>query len=251
MSNPYAAAASIGLTPTNMQEAKEFAAQQAGEFRRNLDEGSLSLRLMALLGGVAMMAVSGLGIIGDVFTFRWFAVIFQVYAMVFGCVMLVLESGRQLSCFQRWETGLYKQAKFLRLVWGRGLIYFFAGTLMISFGDFFDVVVGLYVCLVGLIFILVGRTTEKKLTDLRRTVVSTAELQEKFALADADGKGSLNLDQFGVLIHSLGLDLTRREVESTFMQFGVLRISYEIFMQWWNDEAIASDDFHGTLAAAF
>jgi hypothetical protein len=251
---PYAAATSIGLNPTNMQEAKEFAAQQAGEFRRNLAEGSLSLRLIALLGGVAMMVVSGLGIIGDVFTFRWFPIIFQLYAMAFGCLMLVLESGsHQLSCFQRLglETGLFKQAKFLRYVWGRGLIYFIAGTLLISLGDLVDIIVGLYVSFVGLIFLLVGYSAEKKLSELRRTAVSTSDLQEKFALADADGKGALNLDQFKVLINSLGFDLTKREAESTFVQFGVDRVTYEQLMQWWDNEAIASDDFQGAPASAF
>lgn len=251
MSTPYTAANSVGLTPTNFAEAKDFATQQAGEFRRNLDEGSMSLRLMALLGGVGMIVVSSLGILGDVITFRWVAVIFQVYALAFGCLMLVLESGQQLSCFKKLETGLYKHASFLRYVWGRGLIYFFAGTLMISLGDFFDLVVGLYVCLVGLIFFVVGRTAVKKLSDLRRSALPTSDLQEKFAMADTDGKGSLNLDQFRHLINGLGMDLTKREVESTFVLFGVNRITYEQFMQWWNDEAIESDDFQGAPASAF
>lgn len=251
MSTPYAAANSVGLTPTNLAEAKDFAQKQASEFRRNLDEGSMSLRLMALLGGVAMIVVSSLGILGDILTFRWVAVIFQVYALAFGGVMLVLESGQQLSCFKRVEAGLFKQALFLRYVWGRGLIYFFAGTLMISLGNFFDLVVGLYVCLVGLIFIAVGRTAAKKLSDLRRSALSTSDLQEKFAMADTEGTGSLSLDQFRLLINGLGMDLTKREVESTFVLFGVNRVTYDQFMQWWNNEAIESDDFQGAPASAF
>ena len=134
------AMASNVLSPTNINEAQNFAKQSAAEFRRNLDEGSWSLRLFALAAGLAMMAVSILGLLADVITFKWISVVFQIYIFAFGVVILVLESSRQMSCFQRLEKSLYKNALFLKYVWGRGLLYFFAGTLMISLRDFLDLV---------------------------------------------------------------------------------------------------------------
>lgn len=132
--------ASNVLSPANINDAQNFAKQSAAEFRRNIDEGSWSLRLLALVAALAMMVVSVLGVIADVITLKWISVVFQVYIFAFGVVILVLESSRQLSCFQRLETNLYKYALFVKYVWGRGVLYFFAGTLMISLRDFMDLV---------------------------------------------------------------------------------------------------------------
>ena len=98
---------------------------------------------------------------------------------------------------------------------------------------------------VGILFILVGRSTAKKLASARRSAVTPEQLQEKFAIADLDGKGALSKEQFGRLItEDLGLDLTRREVESAFLQMDCEsrgRVNYESVLRWWKDDADKGD----------
>jgi len=246
------AAASAVFSPTNVAETRTFARDRVRELRENLDEGSLSLRILALIGGLAMTVVSALGFLADVFMLKWISAVFQIYTFIFGIIMLILESSRQLSCFRRLETSLFKNALFLKYVWGRGIIYFFFGTIMISLRDWLDVVTGLYVCAVGVIFTLVGRSAAAKLSDARRKSVPVAALQEQFAIADVDGKGSLTVDQFRVLIENLGMDLTRREVESAFSQIddgANNRVQYETFVRWWTNEATETDAFRGVPAS--
>lgn len=234
------------LSPGNVREAQNFASESAAEFRQNLNEGHMSLRLLALLGGVAMIVVSVMGFMSDAFMLKWISAVFQIYTVVLGFVIIILESGRRLSFFRRLENTLYKNALFLKYVWGRGLLYFFAGTLMISLSDPLDVLVGLYFCAVGILFWCVGRSAAKKMGNLRRSAITPQQLQEQFAAADKDGKGSLTMKQFRSLTNGLGMDLTRREVESTFSQFDcgpAGRVNYETILHWWNNDAVETDDF--------
>mmetsp|Transcript_9908 Transcript_9908/g.14015 ORF Transcript_9908/g.14015 Transcript_9908/m.14015 type:complete len:90 (+) Transcript_9908:107-376(+) len=84
------------------------------------------------------------------------------------------------------------------------------------------------------------------MAEARRSTVTSEQMQEKFAIADVDGKGALTNDQFASLTKQLGLDLTRRETESAFIQLDCDRsgrVSYETVMYWWNNEASETDDF--------
>ena len=181
--------------------------------------------------------------------FKWISAIFEIYIFILAIAMIILEYGRSLTFFSKLEATLYKHALFVKYVWGRGVLYFIAGTLTIALGHLIALIVGTYVCLVGILFILVGRSTAKKLAtakkDARRSAVTPEQLQEKFAIADLDGKGALSKEQFGMLItEDLGLDLTRREVESAFLQLDCEsrgRISYESVLKWWKDDADMGD----------
>ena len=171
--------------------------------------------------------------------FKWISAIFEVYTFLLGVIIIILEYGRSLSFFSRVEASIYKNALFVKYVWGRGMLYFVAGTLTIALGHLVAIIIGGYVCIVGLLFIFVGKSAAKKLANAKRSSVSPEQLQEKFAIADVDGKGSLSMTQFGKLItEDLGLDMTRREVESAFLQLDCEsrgRVSYESVLRWWND----------------
>ena len=234
------------MTPQNAAEAGTFARETASDIKKNLSEGDWSLRLLALLGGLAMIVTSILGFIGNVLTLHWFSAVFEAYTFILGVIIVVLESSGKLSFFSRMENSLYKNALFLKYVWGRGVVYFIAGTIQISLRNAVEVIVGAFVCFVGVTYIVVGRRTARKLGEIRRGACSPEDLQEKFAQADLDGKGALTLDQFRQLTKSLGLDLNRRETEAAFMQIDYShtgRLSYESVHTWWTQEATEQDHF--------
>jgi hypothetical protein len=131
----------------------------------------------------------------------------------------------------------------LRNVWGRGIIYFIAGAMQIYIRSLLDLVVGLYVCFVGIMYVLVGCRTAQKVTEARKSACTPEQLQEKFAMADVDGKGALTMDQFRRLTSSLGLDLNKRETEAAFIQIDYNhagRLTYEAVQTWWSQGAAES-----------
>lgn len=206
------------VSSKNAAEAGSFAKSTARDLQDNLMQGNWSLRVLALLGGLAMIVVSVLGFISHVFGFNWISAIFDVYTFFLGIMIVILESGTKLSFMSRVTGKIYRNAKFLTYLWGRGIVYFVAGSLEVSQREFLDLIVGGYVCFVGILFIVIGRRAGKKLASVRRTACTAEQLQENFAKADLDGKGSLTVSQFGELTKSLGLDLNQREVEAAFMQ---------------------------------
>lgn len=237
------------LNSQNAAHASDFARQRAAEFRQNLNEGSWSLRLLALLGALAMMVLSVLGFMADFVRINWISALFGVYCFLLAIVIIILEYGQELMCFKGLEMSLFKYALFLKFVWGRGLLYFVAGTIELSQRNFLDVIVGIYMMLVGMVYICVGRSASRKMAQARRSTVTPEQMQEYFAIADEDGKGSLTVEQFGRMTQQMGMDLTRREVESSFFQLDCEtgRVTYETVLQWWNNEASEKDDFQASL----
>jgi hypothetical protein len=95
-------------------------------------------------------------------------------------------------------------------------------------------------CAVGILYIVVGNTTAKKLQAIRKSLYSEGTLRSKFQVANVEGNG-LNLKQFRSLCEDLGLDLNGREAEAAF---GCIqktgdddtndKLSYEEFKGWWD-----------------
>ena len=101
--------------------------------------------------------------------------------------------------------------------------------------------------LVGITYIVVGRMTAGKLSDLRKSLISPDELKNKFQEVDVDQSGTITMGQFKNLTVNMGLDLNRREVEAAWMYLDkddVGEISYEEFLSWWSSWD-ASDDTPG------
>ena len=89
------------------------------------------------------------------------------------------------------------------------------------------------------------------MSEMRKNTISQESLQQQFAMADVDGKGTLTSKQFHNLTNSLGMDLTRREIESVFLQFPCGqngRVRFETVANWWYNEGIELDDFQGSPA---
>jgi len=133
------------------------------------------------------------------------------------------------------EQGITKYALFLKFVWGRGCLYFVAGTLQLAQHSLVDVVSGGFMCFVGVTYIIVGRKTAQKLAELRNTSEET--LKSKFAQADLERSGTLTQTQFQNMTRSLGVEMNLRETESAFLQLGKdanEELTYEECQNWWN-----------------
>jgi Ca2+-binding EF-hand superfamily protein len=108
---------------------------------------------------------------------------------------------------------------------------------------------------VGILYIIVGRASSKKLDNLKKSKISESSLKAEFRKASVQTKGALTMPEFKNLIRTLGLDLNRREAEAAYLQLdsrpdGVVGIDQ--FLAWWKDcdNDDAADDGHLPISLA-
>ena len=241
--SPFTTSADIptGLfTQRNVEQAGSvagtFAKEQVEEVNRLAREGDFSIRLFAMLGGIAMIVVSVLGVVARFVTLHWVNALLCVYTFVLGIVMVLLE-GKKIPFSGSLEESIVKYALFLKFVWGRGCLYFVAGTLTIAGGGLVEMLVGAFVACVGIGFIVVGRRSANKLAELKKSQFSESTLLSEFNSA-AGGGTHMNILQFKTLVENLNVDFNRRELEAAFLQIEKAdrdKLSYVEFKSWWND----------------
>lgn len=235
---PLAASAGAASLAENAQAANDYALEKAKELRVLAREGDFSIRLFALIGGVAMCVVSVFGFVGTALHFHGVAALLDVYTFCLGFVVILLEGPKMPFIKDTFRQKVSKYALFLKFVWGRGILFFVAGTLQLTQSGIADLIVGVYMCLVGVAYIYYGQKTAKKLRTLRQELFSPLQLRSKFNDADKDGTGKLTLGQFKALTDSMGLDMNRREMEAAFMCMDKdddSFLTFDEFENWWTN----------------
>uniref|UniRef100_A0A7S4JLD3 EF-hand domain-containing protein n=1 Tax=Odontella aurita TaxID=265563 RepID=A0A7S4JLD3_9STRA len=107
-----------------------------------------------------------------------------------------------------------------------------------------DLAVGGYMCFVGVLYIIIGRVTAKKLVALRKSMFTEEDLRQKFNAVDIGQTGSINFVEFKELMEGFGITLDKRESETAFIQLdksGEGEITFEEFLLWWNTAHFDSD----------
>jgi len=175
-----------GLNMTDVSKitksGRDIGKATVANVRKVAEDGPLSFRVLAFLGGAIMMVTSVLSVLSDVFTFSIMSSLISLYTFILGLFIIVLEGKmfmpiRSVGAYQQ---QLFSMAKFLQYVWGRGMLYIFAGTLQLSQMNFLNIISGVYICFVGIISLLVGHSTSSKLIQLRTSITDEAVLQQKF-----------------------------------------------------------------------
>ena len=219
--------------------------------------GDVSIRLIALLGGLALIVTAIIEVLPKLFTLNVAGTFIELYTLIIGFVVILLEGKSQGIDVSKIlpETAivrLYKYGLFLKFVWGRGCLYFVAGTLIFTQGSLLDWISGAYMMVVGVIYLYAGNRTVNKLQELRKALYSEDTLKSKFDEADTDGKGSLAFEQFVLLCQSLGMDLNRRESDAAFVHIDKSSdelLTYDEFAGWWNswtdNDAIQGGEAYG------
>lgn len=108
---------------------KDFAKSKLKEMRQMARDGAFSIRFFALLGGVGMVVVSGFGFFSLFLGFHLVRCVVEMYAFLMGLVIILLETGRQVPGLKKLLHTLHTYALFTTYLWGRGMLYFLAGSL--------------------------------------------------------------------------------------------------------------------------
>lgn len=203
-----------------------------------------SLRVLTLVAGLLMVFASINGFMGKLVTFQLSAVICDIIVCVVGLAFIILESGLiRLPICATTEAVIDDKAPFLRSLAGRGVAFIATGILEIYMGGMVDIIVGAFAIYVGGMYFLTRHRTKQKVDAARKSAMATGrgleDMQEQFAMADVDGRGSLNLVQFRMFANAVGLDLDKRESEAAFISIDKHdgnngRVSYEAIQTWWS-----------------
>jgi hypothetical protein len=139
----------------------------------------------------------------------------------------------------RMHAGVRWYAKFLEFTWGRGVLYFYVGSLQATNYNILDWAVGGFMMFAGVTAIFAGIATAKDLRRFKYTIVNEHDLKEKWSKYDADGNGSLDAKELTQFVKESGVQMTRNEIASAFLVLDKNfddKISYEEFYFWWMGE---------------
>lgn len=243
--NNYINMASRMASSPEAIEAGHLAQQTARDVQTEVNQGDMSLRVMTLVAGVAMMIVSILGFMGKFLSFRWDSAFLDAIVFSVGLAFVLLESGLiKLGICAATDSVINDNAPFLRSLIGRGVVFVLTGCIELYMRGFLDTLVGCFSIYVGAMYFVSRQRAKTKLDMARKAVMSSdstssglEQVQEQFALADVDGKGALTLPQFRQFADNLGLALDKRESEAAFMHIDKARtgrLSYEVIQTWWS-----------------
>lgn len=224
------------MTSENLEQVSRVAAERVDEIAKSLKTGSMPLRVMALLAGLAVVFLALGGILSSLFSFNLASLVIEIYTVCFGCAMILMETSF-VKIPPEYMDQLYKYCFFLKFIWGRGALYIVTGSLQAAQGGLLDLIVGLYVMFVGLLYIVVGRASARKLSEMKHSIFSEDSLKAKFKKHDKDNSGAITMDEFSALVKTLDLDMTKREMEGIFFHLDTNdddRLVYEEFSKWWN-----------------
>jgi hypothetical protein len=134
------------------------------------------------------------------------------------------------------NAGVRMYAKFLEYTWGRGVLFFFSGSLQITNFNMLDWAVGGFMMFVGVTAIIVGMATAKDLRLFKFSIKDEADLKAKWATYDSNGDGQLDVKEVTLFVKEAGVDMNRNEIAATYMTLDKNfddKISFEEMFYWW------------------
>jgi len=162
-----------------------------------VEEGPLSFRAIAFLGGFFMILASVLDLIDqDKDDLTAMGELITVFLWVFGIIIMTLE-GRPFNIqIPFLNNFLITFFGCFRFVWGRGFLYFVGGCLQFFLFTKYDMVSGVFFMILGLISIVSGYKASVKLAGLRNSISSRSDIKYLFHSFDKDRDGFLNVEEF-------------------------------------------------------
>ena len=225
------------LTIAAAQAGTQFVNASAQKIHKDRTEGPLTYRAMAFMGGVAMIFSNVINIPSRFFSFHFAGALIAFYGTIFGVIITMLEGPG--PCGRCTGAGVRYYAKFLEFTWGRGLLYFFVGSLQVSNVNLLDWVVGGWMIFTGVVAIGVGFTASRQMRLLKFSIKSEEELRTKWMQYDSNGDGTFDIKDLSRFVKDAGIEMTRNQLAATFLALDRNfdeHISYEEFYAWWTSD---------------
>lgn len=169
------------------------------------------------------------------------SIVMSVCVVIMSLFILVLEgrflAPNPLSARAHIRNIVTRNFNILRFVWGRGILYIFAGTINVALTYLITMISGAVMIVLGLLSIILGIHASRKFAALRNSLADESYLLLLFSYYDSDGDGYLEAYQFTNLLSYLGMELDDRyalKAFDTIDRDGDRRISFDEFNDWWS-----------------
>jgi len=233
-----------------------FANAQLMRWKHAAEEGPSFIQVLAFLSAIASLTSTLYPLVTDDEYWTIPTGICAFHTTILCILIIVFEvrawgARNPMSLRARIRNLLVRYLNVLRLVWGRGFLYIFAGTMNITI--FFAPYVyytGFTLIGLGLLAILIGAHASFNLERLRLSLTDHSFLWSKFVEADTDKDNLIGISEFSNLVWSLGLELDDAYTYRAFSEIDQdadSKISFHEFKSWWiasqdGDETILSRD---------
>jgi hypothetical protein len=159
------------------------------------------------------------------------------------CILIIILEGRVLM-YNRSPMNTRARVRGIatrylnvtRLVWGRGLLYIFAGSMNLTIDFEFVIYTGLPLCVLGLITIATGAHASYNLDRMKSSLTDESYLWGRFDANDGDNDGQIDINNFAELLWDLGLEFDDVYTYKAFQQInkdGDGKVSFDEFKNWW------------------
>jgi hypothetical protein len=190
----------------------------ASKIQRARLDGPLTFRMLGFVGGIAMILSNGIAILERFFSFNFSGCLIAIYGVAFGVIIVMMDAPG--PCSQRLQSGVRYYAKFLELTWGRGMFFFFCGTLQASNMNMLDWGVGGFMIFVGLTAMGVSIATARKMRLLHFSVQSEDQMKQMWNSHDLNHDRFLDVKEFTAFVHDAKVDMTRNEIAAAYLALG-------------------------------
>ena len=205
-------------------------------------DGLVFFRALAFVGGLGMMITTMLVLI---LRFDVRKVLLGMFTIIFGFLICILEApffftstnSKSSQKLIGVRNVILEYAKFLRFLWGRGSFQLFAGSIQVTqVKNHMASGSGAFMCCVGILSILVGRSASRRVKELRKSLNDELLVKERFAQIDINDDGYITLSEFSSLVRCFGVALSTKESLAAFRSLDRDNnnlISENQFLDWW------------------
>lgn len=176
--------------------------------RKNAERGPDFLQVIAFFGGITMVFTSILSFqervsLGGGFSLD-FAII-SIYTWTFGVFTMGIEGRALMIEINSLHKIVSNYMKLFRFVWGRGLLYFFAGSLQYCLSATLSTISGVFMMILGCVMIILGLYFKVLLNRNLQAVPNGGAIQAKFDFFDDDKDGFITEEQFRDFVVDMNL----------------------------------------------
>lgn len=213
------------------------------------EEGSLALRIPAVLGAVGLMITTVLPYALEAGFLTAGHAILSCFVLSHGFLICIID-GRSnyardpLGSRAKFRNFVTRHLNVLRLVWGRGMLYILVGVVNMAQEVFMCFISGTFMVVIGLIAITSGLRAYQNLMTLRQSLADENFVWLEFIKHDVDHDGYLNPSEFAQFIWDLGLefdDLYTLKAFNTIDANHDRKITFRQFMRWWSQVRLNHD----------
>eukprot|EP00536_Pseudo-nitzschia_multiseries_P013751 jgi/Psemu1/36260/gm1.36260_g len=229
-----------------------FANAQLIRWKHAAEEGPVFIQFMAVSMAIGTMFTT---IYPLVVLPEFWSVPFGISAFhttMLCCLILAFDmracgDRNPMSLRGRIRSLLIRYLPIFRVLWGRGLLYIFTGSMNLTITYYpYTFYTGCILMTQGIFAILTGTHAAYHLDRLRLSMTDSSFLWCKFVEADSDSDNMIDISDFSNLLWSLGLEMSDEYTYRVFLELDKdsdKRIVFPEFETWW----IASQDGDETV----